>query len=77
MTDLQRYEMTDDEFADIVAASQPTAAVSFGGVEMPTARQNANMAWRALGDKLGFDWATVTPPAPDDPQTVFYARPVS
>ena len=55
------YEMTEEELENIVAASKPVSAMMIGGTTAASPQENANNAWKALGDKLGFDYMTVRP----------------
>lgn len=57
---MKEYEMTDEELQEILNASTPEPMV-FGGQEPPSPQENANRAWRRLGEKRGFDYNTVIP----------------
>ena len=61
----QEFEMTDDDLAALMDASKPTMAIwGSGGVPLsPTPQENANSAWRRLGEKMGFEPMTVGPVA--------------
>jgi hypothetical protein len=57
------YEMTEDDLKAILDASRSVPAM-FGSGGTPlfgTPQENANAAWRRLGEKMGFDYATVRP----------------
>ncbi len=61
------YTMTDQQQATIMEASKPVPYMVFGGKEPRSPQENANAAWRALGEELGFDSLTVQPvPGKDD-----------
>jgi hypothetical protein len=55
--------MSETELADILAACKPTPVMFLtGGKPMyDSPQENANRAWKQLGDKLGFDAMTVQP----------------
>lgn len=73
----RQYEMADAQRAAIMEACKPTPAMCLsGGAPMfPTPQENANAAWRKLGEELGFKWDTVRP-APGKPDRYFTAEPV-
>lgn len=64
----REFEMTQEQLDKIVEASKPVPYIVAGGVEPATPQQNANRAWQALGDEMGFDWTTVEPIAGRDPK---------
>jgi hypothetical protein len=57
------YEMTEEDLTAILEASKPTIAIwgsggaPFGG----TPQENANAAWKSLGNKMGFIWDSCQP----------------
>lgn len=57
------YEMSEEDLKKILEACNPTpvlygsGGVNFGG----DSQENANQAWRALGEEMGFDYMTVRP----------------
>jgi len=58
------YEMTQTDLDAILeACSRPAPVISFDGVHdaFPSRQENANRAWAALGEKMGFDPMTVQP----------------
>lgn len=59
----KRYEMTPGHLQKILDACKPTPVMFLsGGQPMGSSPQeNANAAWRSLGDELGFDYMTVQP----------------
>lgn len=57
----KEYEMTEEQLATLLEACQPTSCVMIGGYVPPTPQENANDAWRKLGQELGFEWTTVEP----------------
>lgn len=61
------FEMTEAELAEILDACKPTPAMFlFGGEHMyNTPQENANLAWKRLGKKLGFDGMTARPTGSD------------
>lgn len=59
----KEYEMTQEQLDQIMEASKPVTYMVFGGREPASPQENANRAWRNLGDKLGFKHITVQPVA--------------
>jgi hypothetical protein len=57
----------------LLDASKPVPYMVFGGVPPRSPQENANAAWRALGDELGFDYMTVRP-VPGESHSVFTAE---
>jgi len=55
------YEMTEEDLAEIQEACKPTPVMLIGGSCSPSPQENANRAWRRLGEKMGFDYMTVHP----------------
>ncbi len=57
------FKMSEDDLAAIMDASKPTPLMYLsGGQSMsPTPQENANSAWKKLGNRLGFDHMTVSP----------------
>lgn len=60
MSERREYELTDEEYLDLLAASKATPVLFAGGAPLGSSQQeNANRAWEALGRKHGFNWQTV------------------
>lgn len=55
------YEMTEDDFNKIIEACKPTAVMKIGNYTGTSPQENANRAWKELGEKMGFDYMTVRP----------------
>lgn len=55
------YEMTEEDLRVILDACKPTPVMLIGGRSGPSPQENANAAWRRLGEKMGFDHMTVRP----------------
>lgn len=68
------FVMTDEQLAELLKACQPVPYMVFGGMEPRTPQQNANDAWRSLGEELGFKWETVRP-VPGKDERHFTAEP--
>lgn len=73
----RRYDMTPEQQDTLLKACRPTPVMYLsGGQRMgPTPQENANAAWRKLGNELGFKWDTVRP-IPGDCDRHFTAEPV-
>lgn len=72
----KEYEMTENDLEKLLDASKPTPAMFLTGGEpmAGTPQENANAAWRRLGDKMGFKAMTVRP-IPGKGQRFFTAEP--
>jgi len=57
------YEMTEADLVKILDACKPTPAMwGSGGAKLfDSPQENANRAWKELGDRMGFDAMTVQP----------------
>lgn len=68
------YEMSQEDLDALMDASKPTPVMMIGGYSFPSPQENANAAWKRLGEKLGFDSMTVRA-APGKGQRFFTAIP--
>lgn len=59
----REFHMSEEQHARLLKASQPTPVMFLsGGASMfNTPQENANRAWQALGEEMGFNWSTVYP----------------
>ena len=55
------YEMTEAQLQELIAQCRPVPVMLIGGTTGPSQQENANLAWKALGSKMGFDSDTVRP----------------
>lgn len=55
------YEMTEADFEALMNASKSMPVMMIGGYASASPQENANRAWAALGEKMGFDYMTVQP----------------
>ena len=55
------YEMTEEDFKELMEACKSVPVIMVGGVSPRSAQENANDAWERLGKKMGFDSETVSP----------------
>jgi hypothetical protein len=53
--------MTEADLQEILDACKPTVAIMVGGMAPASPQENANRAWKKLGEKMGFDHMTVRP----------------
>jgi len=65
MTDRREFEMSEDDLAALMDASKPTPVMflSGGAPLFDSPQDNANRAWKLLGDRLEFNHMTVRPVA--------------
>ena len=61
MTETKDYEMTQEDLDALLNAMKPVPYMIIGGVAPRSQQENANAAWKALGEKMGFDYMTVRP----------------
>lgn len=61
MTQTKEYEMTQEDLDALLNAMKPVPYMIIGGVAPRSQQENANAAWKALGEKMGFDYMTVRP----------------
>lgn len=76
MSKREEFEMSEDQLRVVLDACKPTPAM-WGSDGVPffgTPQENANRAWQALGEKLGFDYMTVEPTSKGD--RFFTAEPI-
>ena len=55
----KEFEMTQEQYDKILEACRPVPYMVFGGMEPRSPQQNANDAWKALGEEMGFEFMTV------------------
>jgi|GEM_PF-1252875 len=55
------YEMTEKDLNELLEVCRPTPVMKIGSYIPASPQENANRAWRALGEKMGFDSMTVQP----------------
>jgi len=53
--------MTEEDMKNILDACKPIPYMIIGGQLPPSQQENANRAWQALGERMGFDYKTVKP----------------
>jgi len=75
MTETKDYEMTQEDLDVLLTAMKPVRYMIIGGVAPRSRQENANDAWKALGEKMGFDYMTVRPNGKGD--RFFSARPTN
>ena len=61
MADRKEFEMTDDDLKSLLDACKPVPWMMVGTVPPMSPQENANRAWDALGDKMGFVGSTAKP----------------
>lgn len=55
------YEMTEEALKTLMEACRPVPCMLIGGTSPRSPQENANAAWRSLGEQMGFDYMTVMP----------------
>lgn len=55
------YEMSKEDLEKLLEAMRPVICIKIGDYVPRSQQENANDAWRALGDKMGFDFMSVRP----------------
>lgn len=73
----REFEMSEEQLKKILDACKPTPAMFLSGGQpmFGTPQENANRAWKALGEEMGFDYLTVRPNGKGD--RFFTAEPKS
>ena len=61
MSERQTYTMTAEQESKLLDACQAVRVMKIGSYVPSSPQENANRAWQALGDELGFDGMTVRP----------------
>ena len=69
----KEFELSKEQFDRLIAACQPVPYLVFGGIAPRSPQENANAAWCALGQEIGFDGMTVEP-VHGKPDTFFTAE---
>lgn len=64
-TERKEYTMEQSDMDTLMDASKPTRVMKIGSYIIPSPQENANRAWKSLGDKMGFDHFTVRPMGAD------------
>jgi hypothetical protein len=67
--------MTEEDLAALLEACRPIPAIALHCGPLPSQQEQANDAWRQLGEKMGFKPMTVQP-VPGAGQRVFTAEPL-
>lgn len=59
----KEFEMTQAQLDSILEASKSTPAMYLSGGQpmFDSPQENANRAWKKLGEEMGFDYMTVKP----------------
>jgi hypothetical protein len=69
---MKHFEMTQKQLDKIMKACKPVPMIMLQCGEPRSQQENANTAWKSLGDEMGFDYRTVKP---GDGVRFFYAEP--
>lgn len=56
---MKQFDMSEEDERILLDACKAVPYMVFGGMEPSSPQENANRAWQALGDKMGFVWDTV------------------
>lgn len=57
----KEFEMSQEQLDKLLDACKPVPCIMIGGVMPRSPQENANDAWKALGEELGFKFMTVQP----------------
>ena len=57
----KKYEMTDEQLSYLLEACKPVPYIAPQCGHIRTPQENANAAWKQLGEEMGFDYLTVRP----------------
>jgi len=61
MNNRKQYTMTQDQYDNLIKACQPVPMIALQGSTPRSPQENANTAWKILGNELGFDFMSVEP----------------
>ena len=61
---MTKFKMTQNDMDTLLAAMKPVPMIMLQCGE-PIRQENANIAWQALGEKMGFNHMTVRPDGND------------
>ncbi len=71
---MKDYEMTQTQLDKLLDACKPVMMIALQCGTPASPQENANNAWKALGDEMGFDHLTVEPNGKGD--RFFTAEPI-
>lgn len=57
----KQYEMTEEDLKELLEACKPVPMIALQCGSPSSPQENANNAWKALGNKMGFDSMSVEP----------------
>ena len=57
----KEYEMNEEQLKRLLEACVPVQYMVVGGRSPRSPQENANSAWKLLGEELGFDYTTAQP----------------
>lgn len=57
----KQFRLSEAQLESLIASCKPVPYMVFGGVPPRSRQENANSAWCALGEEMGFDGMTVQP----------------
>lgn len=58
---MQTYQLTDDEYNELLEASKPTPYIVIGGREPEGPYEKVMRIWKRISVRVGCDWQTVGP----------------
>jgi len=58
---MANFEMTQEQLDKIIVACKPVSMIMLQCGTPRNPQENANLAWKSLGEELGFDHMTVRP----------------
>lgn len=58
---MKNFEITQEQLNTLMSACKPVAMIALQCGQPSSPQENANRAWQALGNEMGFDYMTVRP----------------
>ncbi len=58
---MKNFEMTQEQLDGIIKACKPVPMIALHCGTSPTQQEMANIAWKKLGEEMGFNHMTVKP----------------
>lgn len=57
----REFKMSEEQYNTLLEAMKPVPYMIIGGMAPPSQQENANNAWKKLGEEMGFKHMTVKP----------------